>query len=111
MNSVPMRMAWAPAWYEKLSTTWPIRFSRAVGDPESVPKEATPAMLTAGPMGSDGGAFKSLFQNWARVSFTARGDRVKTLLSAKIWSVSARFAEAVDALSPPAPREFTLVTR
>ena len=44
-----------------------------VGEPERVPKEATPEMLTAGPMGSLTGAWRLLLVNWPRVSFTVRG--------------------------------------
>ncbi len=67
-------------------------------------------MLTAGPIGSEGGASKVLLQNCPRVSFTSRGENVATLLNARTWSVSYRLAEAVGALSPPAPREFWLLT-
>ena len=37
-------------------------------------------MLTAGPIGSDGGAFRLLFVNCPRVSFTMRGESVAMLL-------------------------------
>ena len=47
-----------------------------VGLPESVPNDATPEMLTAGPIGSVGGALRSPYANWARVSFTVRDDSV-----------------------------------
>ena len=42
----------------------------------------TPAMLTAGPIGSLGGAFRSLSVNCPRVSFTVLGDSVSVLLAA-----------------------------
>ena len=32
------------------------------------------------------------------------------LLMATVWSVSSRLADALGALNPPAPREFTAVT-
>ena len=44
-----------------------------MGEPESVPKEATPEILTAGPIGSEGGAFRLLLVNCPRVSLTRRG--------------------------------------
>ncbi len=47
--------------YQTLSTTWYIRFERPVGLLESVPNVAIPAMLTFGPTGSVGGAFRLLF--------------------------------------------------
>ena len=40
-----------------------IVFTRRVGLPDSVPNDATPAMLTAGPIGSVGGAFRSPYAN------------------------------------------------
>ena len=46
-----------------------------MGEPESVPNEATPEMLTAGPMGSDGGACRLLWVNCPRVSFTMREEK------------------------------------
>ena len=52
------RNAWAPLRWDRLSTTWYILFTRAVGLPESVPKDTMPAMLTAGPMVSVGGALR-----------------------------------------------------
>ena len=39
-------------------------------------------MLTAGPIGSVGGACRSLWANCARVSSTVRGDSVSVLLTA-----------------------------
>ena len=59
-KSTPARSACAPAWCERLSTTWNILFRRPVGLPDRVPNDATPAMLTAGPTGSVGSAFRSL---------------------------------------------------
>src|SRR4051794_20960697 len=103
MNSAPARIACAPDCQEKLSTSCASRFFLPVGEPESVPKDATPEMDTAGPIASDGGASNALFQNWPRVSFTARGDRVDTLLTATTWSVLSRLADAAEALMPPAP--------
>ena len=49
-KSAPNRSACAPDWRERLSATSYSRLSRPVGPPESVPNDATPAMLTAGPM-------------------------------------------------------------
>ena len=46
-KSIPVRKACAPDWCEKLSATSYSRFSRPVGEPESVPNAATPEMLTA----------------------------------------------------------------
>ena len=48
------------AWCDRLSTTWNILFSRFWGLPDKVPNEATPAMLTAGPIGSVDSALRSL---------------------------------------------------
>ena len=67
-------------------------------------------MLTAGPMGSDGGACRLLCVNCPRVSLTSREESVAMLLTAIVWSVSSRSAEALAALKPPAPREFLLLT-
>ena len=46
---------------------------------ELVPNEATPAMATAGPIRSDGGALRSPCATWARVSRTVRGVRINVL--------------------------------
>ena len=81
-----------------------------MGEPESVPKEATPEMLTAGPIGSVGGACRLLWVNCPRVSFTMRDERVAMLLTAMVWSVLSRPADAVAALNAPAPRELLLWT-
>ena len=54
----------------------------AVGLPDSVPNDATPAMLTAGPIGSVGGAFRSPYANCARVSLTVRAESASVLLIA-----------------------------
>src|SRR4051794_27019662 len=81
-KSVPALNACAPAWCVRLLTTWYRLFTRRVGLPELVPKDATPAMLTAGPIGSDGGAFRSPCTNCARVSSTVRADSVHVLLRA-----------------------------
>ena len=51
--------------------------------PTSVPNDATPEMLTAGPTASVGGAWRSLYANCARVSLTVRGDRLSVLLNAE----------------------------
>src|ERR1041385_9448929 len=104
-NSVPKRIACAPDRYDRLSTISYNVLRRPVGDPESVPNEAIPEMLTAGPIGSAGRAFRSLCVNWPRVSLTRRGESVATLLTAIVWSVSSKPAEALAALRPPAPRE------
>ena len=58
--------------------------TRAVGLPEVVPNDATPAMLTAGPIGSVGGAARSPCANCARVSSTVRGESVSVLLTATV---------------------------
>ena len=67
-------------------------------------------MLTAGPMGSEGGACQIAVGELRR-GFRSPGadDSVAILLAATVWSVSSRFADAVGALSPPAPRELMLV--
>src|SRR5262245_14146522 len=93
-----------------LSTTSTIRLTRRVGLPDSVPKAATPAMLTAGPMGSVGAAFKSPKANWNLVSFTVRGDSVRVLLNAIERSALSRSAAAEGVFVPPAPRELGEVT-
>ena len=49
---------------------------RRVGLVDDVPNDATPAMLTAGPIGSVGRAFRSPWANCARVSLTVDGDIV-----------------------------------
>ena len=67
-------------------------------------------MLTAGPTGSVGGAFRSLCANCARVSFTVRGPSVSRLLSATVWSTLSRAAEADGAFSAPAPLELRALT-
>ena len=79
---MPALNACAPDWCDRLLTTWYIEFTRRVGLPELVPNDATPAMLTAGPIGSEGGALKSLRANCARVSSTVRAESVKVLPSA-----------------------------
>src|SRR3972149_11383648 len=71
-KSAPALKAWTPAWYDRLLTTWYIRFTRPVGLLESLPKEATPAMLTAGPIGSVGGACRLLCATCARDSRSVR---------------------------------------
>ena len=43
-------------------------------------------MLTAGPIGSVGGACRSLWVNCARVSLTVRDASVSVLLTAMAWS-------------------------
>ena len=106
----PALSACAPVWCERLSTISYSLFRRPVGDPESVPKEATPEMLTAGPMGSVGSACRLLYVNWPRVSLTVRGESVAMLLTATVWSVLSRPAEAVTAFNAPAPRELLLWT-
>src|SRR5438876_7376251 len=67
-------------------------------------------MLTAGPNGSVGGAFKSPCDTCARVSFTVLGESVIVLLKAIVWSMLSSPAEALGAFGPPAPRELTDVT-
>src|SRR5215831_18984039 len=109
-KSAPARKACAPAWWERLSATSYRRFWRRVGDPDSVPKLATPEILTAGPIGSDGGACKSLNTIWPRVSLTVRELNVATLPIAIVWSRLSNPADALAALSAPAPREFGLFT-
>src|SRR5436190_23177960 len=109
-KSAPTLSACAPAWCDRLLTTWYILLRRAVGLLESVPNEATPAMLTAGPIGSVGAASRSLSANCARVSSTVRPDSVSVLLIAIVWSTLSSPAAAVGALSPPAPRELSELT-
>ncbi len=106
-KSAPTRIAWAPRWCEMLSTTWNIAFLRSWGLTDSVPNVATPAMLTAGPIGSVDGALRSLYVNCARVSLTVRGDSVQVLLTAAAWSTLSSPADADGALRPPAPRAFS----
>jgi len=65
-------------------------------------------MLTAGPIGSVGGASRLLRVNCPRVSFTVRGESVRILLAAIVWSVSSSPAEALAAFNAPAPRELSL---
>ena len=40
----------------------------------------------------------------------SRGEIVATLLTAMVWSVLSKPAEALAAFNPPAPREFPLWT-
>ncbi len=68
---------------------------RAVGEADSVPKVATPEMLTAGPTGSLTGASRSLSVNWPRVSLTVTGVSVAMLLTVMLWSRSCRPAAAL----------------
>ena len=82
MKSAPARSACAPDWCETLLTSWYIVFTRACGLAESVPNEATPAMLTAGPIGSLGSACNALRVTCTRVSFTVIGESVSVLLTA-----------------------------
>src|SRR4029077_10904669 len=109
-TSTPARSACAPAWCERLSASSYSLFSRRVGLPDNVPNDATPEMATAGPNGSVGGALRSLNANCARVSFTVRDDRLMVLLTASVRSMLSRAAEALGALSAPAPRELSEVT-
>ena len=76
-KSTPARRACAPAWWESVFTTSRSVLVRRVGLPESVPKVATPEMLTTGPTGSVGGASRSPWANWTRVSFTVRPESVQ----------------------------------
>src|SRR5471030_74362 len=109
-TSTPTRSACAPAWCDRLSTNSYSLFCRRVGLPESVPNDATPEMLTAGPMGSVGGALRSLNAYCARVSFTVRDESVSVLLNASVRSTLSSPADALGALSAPAPRELPDVT-
>src|SRR5262245_9537454 len=111
MKSTPARTAWAPAWCDRLSTNCSMRFRRRVGLPERVPNDATPAMLTAGPTRSVGGAFRSPYVNCARVSLTVRFEIVHVLPNATAWSTLSSPADAEGALSAPAPRALSDVTR
>src|SRR3954469_17472844 len=108
--STPARSACAPAWCERLSTSWYIVLTRRVGLPDAVPNAATPAMVTAGPVGSVGGASRSLCAICARVSLTVFDDNVQVLPNASEWSPLASPVDALGALSAPTPREFADVT-
>src|SRR6516162_610525 len=109
-KSRPARRACGPAWCERLSTTSNILLSRPVGLPESVPNDATPAMLIAGPTGSVGSAFRWLYVNCARVSLTVVGDSVQILAADSALSLLSRPADADEVAMPPAPRELLDVT-
>src|SRR5581483_572888 len=109
-TSTPVLSACDPTWCDRLSTTSYNWFCRRVGLPESVPNDAIPEIDTAGPIGSLGGAFRSLRVNCARVSFTVVDERLHVLLNPTVCSTLSRPADAVDALKPPAPREFCEVT-
>src|SRR3982751_6124650 len=109
-KSAPTLNACAPASCDRLLTTWYILLIRPVGLLGSVPNEATPAMLTAGPIGSVGGASRSLYAHCARVSRTVRLESVSVLLIAMVWSTLSSPADAVGALSPPAPLELRELT-
>jgi hypothetical protein len=65
-----------------VSTTWATSVSRPVGDDMAVPKLATPAMPTAGPMMSLTGAARRLCVYWARSSLSVSGDRLVSRLAA-----------------------------
>ena len=67
-----------------MSTTWNSVFCRRTGLLDSVPNDATPAMLTAGPIGSLGGACRSLRVTCARISLTVRDDRLIVSLNATV---------------------------
>ena len=64
----------------------------------------------ARPIGSVGKAARLLRMNCPRVSLTVREEMVATLLTATVWSVLSRPAEALTAFSAPAPRELLLWT-
>ena len=83
-KSTPARSACAPCWCERLSATSYSLFCRPVGEPESVPKVATPEIVTAGPTGSVGSALRLLCVNCPRVSLTVCGESVATLLTAMV---------------------------
>src|SRR5947208_15777653 len=74
-TSTPARTAWPPTWRDRLSTSSYILFNRRVGAPDNVPKVATPAMVTAGPIESLGGAFRSPYPN----CLAARRDDLKLI--------------------------------
>src|SRR5688572_26844257 len=105
-KSTPARNECAPCTIVRLLTTCDRRLTRPVGELEDVPNCATPAMLTAGPIGSEGGALRRLCANCARVSNSTVGETTKVLPSASDWSVLVSAAEADGALKPPAPLEF-----
>ena len=85
-------------------------FDRPVGLVDNVPNDAIPKMLTAGPIGSDGSASRSLNATCARSSLTVRPEIVVVLPNASVWSMLSSPADALGALSPPAPRELLELT-
>jgi len=83
--------------------SWNIVFERPCGLDGKVPNDATPAMLTAGPMGSVGGASRSEWVNCARVSLTVRDPIVSVLPNARAWSLlseAGRGRWCVEAAGP-----------
>src|SRR5580765_1519560 len=93
-----------------LSTASNILLTRRVGLLENVPKTATPAIFTVGPIGSVEGARRSEKAYCARVSFTVRGDNVMVLLTATVRSTFSSAADPLGAPIPPAPRELLELT-
>ena len=82
-KSTPARSACAPGLVRQVvDDLVHLVHARRSGCPTACRTTATPAMLTAGPIGSVGGAFRSLYANCARVSLTVRGDSVSVLLTA-----------------------------
>src|SRR5262245_57432999 len=106
----PALSACAPDWCERLFTIWNILLRRPVGLDDDVPNVATPAMLTAGPTGSVGGASRLPYASCPRVSSTVRDVRASVLLTAMVWSRFSSADEADAALRPPAPRAFCALT-
>jgi hypothetical protein len=58
--------------------------SRSVGENVAVPQLAIPAMFTAGPARSLGGAESRLRVAWARASFKTRLERLQTAEAASV---------------------------
>ena len=67
-KSAPVFSRWAPRCSTRLSAISTRSFVRAVGDEENRPNEATPEMVTAGPISSLGGADSASRVYCARVS-------------------------------------------
>ena len=107
---MPTRRACAPAWCERLSTTSYSLFTRPVGEPESVPKEATPEMLTAGPMRIAGRRFQVAVGKLPACFIDRSRGQSHHVADREVWSLLSRSEEAVGALRAPAPRELLALT-
>ena len=109
-KSTPARSACAPARCDRLLTAWYSVFSRLVGLLEKVPKVATPAIVTCGPIWSVEYACRSPWAICTRVSLTVFEEIVQTLLIAIEWSRLSSPVDPDGAFRLPTPRALSEVT-